>query len=744
MSRYVAFFSYSSVDRRIGELLHSELERFRIPGPLIGRENPMGRLGRRLGPIFRDRSDLAASGNLGRALRQELADARHLIVLCTPASAASLWVNAEIAAFQELGRSDAIIAVLGRGLPRRYDPALCPEGAFPPALLAHGEAEPFAPDMRTVEEGGDGLEMARLKVISALIGIPLAELTQRHVAAERARRRQATGIAAAMIALAIGASVAGTLAWQQSEQANARLIDAVETAAKQVETAAQFRDRFGVSTTVLAELYDGAARDFKSLATEAAEAPRLRLAQLRLSLGLAGFARQAQEKTVGSATHLTEARAALDALEAPAPWAVRLRLMNGVNADELAVIKAAYLKALSLERLRSANFSEAVATAEQALETVGLPSGARLSALCHLAEIRYRADDLEEAEHDSRTCVATARARVESTKNEADTRVLVAELADHARVLRALLRYDESLEVQAEAAERASALASLAANDLLVAATVYHAHLLYGDALTAARRIDAARPAYETARAIAARASAGNPTRTDWKRNHALVLERLASVALQSICSLPAAERLELFALAKDQISTSVDLTKALLKIDPSHPVWLRDLSAGLQVQSELFSNGAAAAGHWPDTATAALDAAKEVVALRETLWKNSPNDIRLQNLAAAQSTLALISARSGAAAVETLFAQAQKTYDTLLATNSRDLWHAERLTLAGYFAKFLIETGRPQEAQAMITDALREARVLSHRHPNTPFFQDLTLRLPTFLDTPHLGESPC
>lgn len=744
MLRYAAFLSYSSVDRRVGELLHGELESFRIPRPLVGRETPMGRLGRRLGPIFRDRSDLAASGDLGQALRQELADAYYLVVLCTPASAASRWVNAEIEAFQKLGRPESIIAVLGRGVPRPYDPATCSEGAFPPALLALSSVEPFAPDMRAVEEGGDGLEMARLKVISALIGIPLAELTQRHVAAERARRRRATAVAAAMVALAIGTSVAGTLAWRQSERANARLIDAVETAAKQVETAAQFRDRFGVSTSVLAELYDGAARDFGSLATEASGAPRLQLAQLRLNLGLAGFARRAEGGNVGSPTHLTKAQAALNALEAPTPWPVRLGLMEGVSTDELAVTKATYLKMVSFERLRSGDLSEAVAAAERAQATADLPSAAQLSALCHLAEIRYRTNDLEGAERDARTCVATTRTRADSTRNPADIKVLVAELADHAKVLRALLRYGESLDAQAEAAERAAALEPLAAGDLSAAATVYHAHLLYGDALTAAGQVDNSRPAFETALAIAARASAGNPTRADWKRNHAMALERLASAALQGLCPLPATERPVLFATAKDQIAASIALTRALLHIDPSHPVWRRDLSTGLQVQAELLSNGAAAAGHWPDTAGAALNVAQEVVAMREALWKASSGEIHHQNLAAAQATLALISARSGAAATETHFVQAQNTYDALLATNPRDLWQAEQLILAAYHAKFLAEHGRPDEAQAMIADAVVEAEALSRRHPDAPVFNNLALRLPTILNPPQFGEPPC
>ncbi|SCY94121.1 TIR domain-containing protein [Paracoccus tibetensis] len=724
--------------------MHSELEKFRTPAPLIGRETPSGRLGQKLGPIFRDRSDLAASGDLGRAIHEELSAARFLIVLCTPAAAASRWVNAEIEAFHQLGRSDTILPILARGLPRRFDPVSCPEGAFPPALLAVRAEEPFAPDMRAVEDGGDGLEMARLKVIAAITRIPLAELTQRHVAAERVRRRRATAVAAAMVVLALGTSVAGTVAWRQSERANARLIEAIETAARQVETAAQFRDRFGVSTTILAELYEGATRDFGSLVTEAAEAPRLRLAQLRLNLELAAFARRAEGGAKGSSKYLVEAQALLEMLRAPPPLSVRVGLVDGVGADELAVGMSSYLKAISLERLRLGDAVGAVAAAEGANAIAGLPSTAQLSALCHLSEIRYRTDDLEGAELDKRACVDSARTRSETTRNPFYMKTLVAELADYAKVLRALLRYTESFEAQAEAAKHAAALESRAGSDLSAAAIIHHAHLLYGDALTAAGRLDDAQRSFQAALSIAIRGSSGNPTRTDWKRNHALALERLASASLQSLCTLGAAERSLQFATAQQQIAESISLIETLLYVDPLNSVWLRDLAAGLQVQAELLSSGSAAAGQWPTTAEAALDAAKEAVATREALWKASSGEVHLQNLAAAQATLALISARSGAAATETYFDKAREAYDTLLATKNRDLWQAERLMLAAYHAKFLAETARSDEALAVLANAKAEAEALAKRHPDAPVFTDLVVRLPTMLAPPHLGEPPC
>ena len=62
--RYSAFISYNHKDRGWAAWLHRELERYRLPQALIGRQSPLGPLGRRLPPVFQDREELAASTNL--------------------------------------------------------------------------------------------------------------------------------------------------------------------------------------------------------------------------------------------------------------------------------------------------------------------------------------------------------------------------------------------------------------------------------------------------------------------------------------------------------------------------------------------------------------------------------------------------------------------------------------------------------------------------------------------------------
>ena len=67
--RYRAFISYSSPDRSVAEKLQRSLESYRIPKPL--RRSGIHRNGR-ISPIFRDRSDLKASADLGQTIREAL------------------------------------------------------------------------------------------------------------------------------------------------------------------------------------------------------------------------------------------------------------------------------------------------------------------------------------------------------------------------------------------------------------------------------------------------------------------------------------------------------------------------------------------------------------------------------------------------------------------------------------------------------------------------------------------------
>jgi tetratricopeptide (TPR) repeat protein len=171
---YVAFISYSHKDAAIGRWLHRKLEGYRLPKRLAGTEGEDGEVPARLTPIFRDRDELPAAGDLSERVRGALAVSRNLIVVCSPHSAASPWVAREISTFRELHPDRPIFTAIVEGEP---------DQCFP-AALREGDVEPLAADLR---KEGDGHRLGLLKLVAGLAGVGLDSLVQRD-AARRVRR----------------------------------------------------------------------------------------------------------------------------------------------------------------------------------------------------------------------------------------------------------------------------------------------------------------------------------------------------------------------------------------------------------------------------------------------------------------------------------------------------------------------------------------------------------------------------
>jgi WD40 repeat protein len=201
--RYLAFISYSSSDREHALWLHGQLEAYRVPKHLASLVPEPPAVLTSLRPIFVDRLELAASADLPRSIQSALQDSRFLIVLCSPASRRSRWVNEEILTFKRLGRTDHILPLIVSGVPdARSRGGSSDDECFPPALVgsldadgnlcATSQVEPLAADMRPE---GDKRENAKLKLIAGLLGVGFDALVQREVRAERARARQARMVA---------------------------------------------------------------------------------------------------------------------------------------------------------------------------------------------------------------------------------------------------------------------------------------------------------------------------------------------------------------------------------------------------------------------------------------------------------------------------------------------------------------------------------------------------------------------
>ncbi|HEY5721912.1 MAG TPA: toll/interleukin-1 receptor domain-containing protein [Allosphingosinicella sp.] len=172
-----AFVSYCHADSAFAAWLQRRLEAYRVPKRLADRVAPLaggGEASGRIGPVFRDRADLSAATDLSAAVREAIAVSSALIVVASPDAARSRWVEQEIRLFRELHPGAPILVASIRGEP---------EESLPDSLR-YGGTEPLAADFR---KEGDGKRLAFLKIVAALLDLPLDALVQRD--AQRQVRR---------------------------------------------------------------------------------------------------------------------------------------------------------------------------------------------------------------------------------------------------------------------------------------------------------------------------------------------------------------------------------------------------------------------------------------------------------------------------------------------------------------------------------------------------------------------------
>ncbi len=225
--RYRAFISYSHKDAQWARWLHRTLEAYQLPRRLRGTVGEFGALPDRLRPIFRDREDLASAGGLTPKIQAALTDSESLIVICSPDAARSTWVNDEVLRFKRIGRGHRISCLIVDGEPDSGDDRECFVPALRFELEADGElgsrpAEPVAADVRP---GKDGKSLARLKLLSGLIGVDLDTLRQRE-ASRRHQRLLAVATLAVLVMLvttflAVQAVIARHAAERRQKQAEA-------------------------------------------------------------------------------------------------------------------------------------------------------------------------------------------------------------------------------------------------------------------------------------------------------------------------------------------------------------------------------------------------------------------------------------------------------------------------------------------------------------------------------------------
>lgn len=212
--RFSAFISYSHADKKEARWLSRAIETYRMPKPLVGRTTVFGTVGRGLGKTFRDDEELKGAADLGAMIQGALAESESLVVICSPRSAASTYVNDEIASFKRLGREARIVPVIIAGKPHDREIECFPRAlklkSGSDGLLTEDPAEPIAVDIRE-----HGKRRTLLKVVAGITGLEFDELEQRD-------RRRRTIQFRAMAAL--GVIVCGVLlaTWAVVEQEEAR------------------------------------------------------------------------------------------------------------------------------------------------------------------------------------------------------------------------------------------------------------------------------------------------------------------------------------------------------------------------------------------------------------------------------------------------------------------------------------------------------------------------------------------
>jgi hypothetical protein len=199
---YWAFISYARSDERWARSLHKRLEAYRIPREVRPASVAAVPSVQRLRPVFRDSDELPASADLGARLRDAMDRSRYLIILASPAAAASRWVNAEAQYIVDSGRADDVLVLVVDGEPGGTPP----REALPAALKQSAEEEPLWVDARKSARLD---RKTVLRIIAGMLEIGFDALWRR---TRRQRRRQLT-VWAAVSLLLVG--ITGGAIWRQ-------------------------------------------------------------------------------------------------------------------------------------------------------------------------------------------------------------------------------------------------------------------------------------------------------------------------------------------------------------------------------------------------------------------------------------------------------------------------------------------------------------------------------------------------
>lgn len=189
--KYDAFVCYrhGPVDSAAALALQRALENYRSPRGVGGKRKPFGK-------VFVDEGELSSCADFGQQIREALKNSGWLIVICSPDTPGSVWVQQEIDTFLEYHDRSRILAVLTAG---------DRDQSFPPQLKgdAEGRGEVLAAHGYCTDAGEAARKMkgdTLLKLAAPMLGTTYDTLKQRQRIYRLQRLAVATGCALAVTA----------------------------------------------------------------------------------------------------------------------------------------------------------------------------------------------------------------------------------------------------------------------------------------------------------------------------------------------------------------------------------------------------------------------------------------------------------------------------------------------------------------------------------------------------------------
>lgn len=181
-SKYYAFISYSHKDSDWAKWLQHELEYYQLPSTLNGREG----VPTTFRPIFRDEDELSG-GDLKPQISSALASSEFLIVICSPNSASSEYVNNEIKEFIEIGKlreedyTKRIFPLIVDGKPHQKSDSLIE--CFPPSIKEMKDIDGNHIELIAGDVTATGRSHAFIKILSGTLkekNVQFSELWNRY------------------------------------------------------------------------------------------------------------------------------------------------------------------------------------------------------------------------------------------------------------------------------------------------------------------------------------------------------------------------------------------------------------------------------------------------------------------------------------------------------------------------------------------------------------------------------------